>query len=469
MSGSNLVVGVPPTILNLVQQGLIEREFHDGLFPALLYRAEAMVEEWDANTGVEIFMSRPGLLAPVTKPLPSNSEPQPQTLNYEQWSAVLQLFCGTIDTDIPTSVVSSADQFLRNIKQLGLQAGQSLNRIPRNTLFKAYLGGSTNLIAAAAAADTAIRVAALNGFTDVIVLGTNVRPATVSTATPLAISIWTLGGPSYVTRQVIQAVPDDPNDPYGPGTLYLSAAVGAGGAAIRAPILSSARPSILRSGGGDSIDSLVAGDVLTLQDVINASARLRKNNVLKHEDGFYHGHIDPLASAQFFADAAVQRMLTALPEHQYFMEGFLGVVAGIAFFENTESPDLNNSGARTATGASSFYSEDIGAETTNVAGVNVGRTLITGRGCLYEKWLDERQYVTEAGVVGKVGEFQVVNQSVEVLTERIRLILRAPMDRLQHKVAATWSSTTSFATPSDISTGGPQRFKRACVIEHAID
>jgi hypothetical protein len=116
-----------------------------------------------------------------------------------------------------------------------------------------------------------------------------------------------------------------------------------------------------------------------------------------------------------------------------------------------------------------MYSQDIGAETTNEQGINVGRVLITGRGAIYEKGLDENQYVTEAGVTGRTGEFQVVNAGVEVATERVRLILRAPLNRLQDQVAATWSITTAFPIPSDVSSGGPQRYKRAVVIEHALD
>ena len=34
-----VVLGIPPAIINLVQAGALERAFHDGLFPALHYRA----------------------------------------------------------------------------------------------------------------------------------------------------------------------------------------------------------------------------------------------------------------------------------------------------------------------------------------------------------------------------------------------------------------------------------------------
>lgn len=459
-----LILGVPPAVINLVQQGLLERSFHDGLYPALQYRAEAADEEWEGHQGSEIFMSRPGLLAPIVKPIAPGIDPQPQTVSYEQWVARLARYAGTIDTHIPTAALANSDLFLRHIHQLGLQAGMSLNRIPRNELFKAYLSGHTVTIASALAGDTQIRVASLNGFTDVIIRGTNVRPGLVSPTTPLAVTITGVTG----TRNVIGFSPDNPDDLFGPGTLQLDAALGAGIAA-RASVLSSARPQIIRSGGGSSVDAISATDTFALQDAINAVNRLRRNNVQPHEDGFFHAHISTDGNGQVFTDPVFQRLNQSRPDHIYYQEAFIGTMAGIAFFLNNESPDLLNSGARTSTGSSAFYSEDIGAETTNESGINIGRIVVTGRGALYEKWFDEKKFVTEAGVTGKMGEFQVVNAGIEVQTERIRLILRAPMNRLQDVVAATWSATTCFPVPSDVTSGGPERFKRAIVIEHALD
>ncbi len=465
MAVQNLIVGVPPVIAEQVQTGLLERAFHDGLFPALLYRAEAQEEEWPANSGTEILMSRPGLLKTRTKPLAPGSDPIPQTVNYEQWKAILARYVDTIDTHIPTSVVANAELFVRNIHQLGLQAGQSLNRVPRNELYKAYISGQTCLIAAAANTDTTLRVASLNGFTDVITLGVNAKPAAVTPTNPLSITVAGVTGALLVTGYD----QDDPNDPYGPGTLYLSAAVGGSGAALRAPVLSAAAPIVIRAGGGTSVDAISAGDVVQMQDFINATNILRRNNVLPHEDGFYHAHINSSAASQIFTDQVVQRLNQTKFDGPWYQEAFIGSAAGILFFFDNENPDYLNSGARTSTGTNSFYSEDIGGETTNASGVNVGRIIITGRGCLYERRLDESQYVTDAGITGREGDFTVVNQGIQVMTDGIRLILRAPINRTMDVVSATWSITTSFPVPSDISSGGPQRFKRALVIEHSLD
>jgi hypothetical protein len=347
-----------------------------------------------------------------------------------------------------------------------LQAGQSLNRIPRNELFKSYLSGQTNLTVATAAVDTQISVAALNGFTDVILQGAaGVRPQPVSGSAPLQITIDpdTLA----IVRNVTQAIPDDPDDPFGPGTLVLDAAVGAI-VAVRSAVISVAKPDVIRAGGGSSVDAIGATDIFTLQDAINATNRMRKNNIPPHEDGYFHAHINTDGNSQVFEDPAFQRLNTALPDHRYYQEAFIGTLAGIAFFLNTESPDGGNAGDLVPTGANAQYSSGIGAETTNESNIGIGRVVLTGRGAIYEKWLDEKSYVTEAGITGKAGEFTIVNAGIEVQTERIRLILRAPVNRLQDIVAASWSITTSFPIPSDVTSGGPQRFKRALVIEHAL-
>jgi hypothetical protein len=461
----SLVLGVPAAIVKLAQEGLLERGFHDSLYPALQYRSEALVEEWPANTGEEIFMSRAGLLVPRTKPLIPGVDLTPQTASYEQWVARLCRFGDAIDTHMPTSATSNANQFLRNIQTIGLQAGQSLNRVPRNELFKAYLSGHTATTVAAAAIDTTIQVASVNGFTDVVIPASTVRPAPVSPATPLPITITGIAG----TRNVIGFTLDDPNNPTGPGSLVLDAALG-GAIPARTAVLSSARPDIIRVGGGDSIDAIGAGDLFTLQSAITACNRLRRHNVQPHEDNFYHAHISPDSNTQVFADPAFQRLNTALPDHTYYRHGFIGTIGGIAFFMNTESPDTFNTGAQVSTGVAAQHGEEIGAETVNEGGISVGRILVTGRGSLYERWLDEeKHFVTEAGMTGKVGEFSITNAGLTVTTERIRLVIRAPIDRLQDVVSAAWSISTAFPVPSDVTaTSGPQRFKRAIVIEHAL-
>lgn len=467
MGVPGIVLGMPASVLELNQQGLIEREFYDGLFPTLSFRSEAMAEEWEGHTGQEVYQVRPGLLKPRTNPLPPGTDPVPQAVPYEMWVVRLNQFADAIDTHLPTATTSSQNLFFSNIKQLGMQAGQSINRIARNELFRPYVGGNTVITTATASTDTQLLVASINGFIDVVVPGKNVKPANVSTSNPLSITVG-VGG-AAVKANVIGVSQTNPDDPFGPGTLMLSAQIGAIFAA-RSPVISAAAPRIVRTGGGSSVDAIGGSDTLLLQDVINAVALLRRANVAPHPDGFYHAHISPLAEAQVFADPVFQRLNQSLPNGMAYTTGFIGHISQVAFYMDNEAPDSTNCGTRTPTGVLAQYSPDIGAETTNESGIDIGRVILTGLGAIYERYLDEaKHYVTEAGTTGKIGTFNIVNNGVQILTERIRLILRAPMDRLQQFVGAAWSITTSFPIPSDATApSGPERFKRAIVIEHAL-
>lgn len=461
---AGLVLGVPAVVLQLEQQGLLERAFHDGLFPNLAYRAEAMPEEWPANTGQQLFMTRPGLLKPSVTPIQPGTDPVGQTVPYEQWAAYLAQFADSIDTHMPTSVTAQANQFLRNIKQLGLQAGQSINRIARNAMFQAYLSGQTVNIQAILTTDTNIQVAALNGFTTVVIPGSQIAPVTVSPTYPLPI---TITGTTAVQAQVVGYSPYDPANPLGPGTLVLAAAVGTA-FPLRAAVTSAYAPTVVRSAPGLSIDGIGSGNSLTLQQCINAVAVLRSNNVQPHDDGFYHAHVSPMGNAQFFTDPAFQRLNQSLPSHVIYQEGFLGYMAGIMFFMNNESPQYYNSGSLIATANSGLYASELGSEIVNGSGIQIGMILITGKGAVYEKYLDESALVTEAGTTGKIGDFDVVNNGIQIMTERIRLILRAPLDKLQQVLTTSWSISTSFPIPSDLTAPtGPQMYKRACVLQYA--
>jgi hypothetical protein len=459
MSGS-IAYPVPPTIMNLVQQGLIERMFYDGLFPALLFRAEAQEEQYQGNIGESIFSTRVGALAPRSKPIAPGTDPTPQTLTFEQWETTLLRYADAIDVSMPTNAVASADLFLRSIQMLGMQAGQSLNRIPRNALYTAYLSGQT-VNTASVTSSTALHVASINGFTKVLVKGTNVRPVDVSTTNPLAVTV------DGTANTVTGAVPDDANVPLGPGTLTLGTAVTV---AARVAVLSAARPLVLRVGGGTTIDAISSGDVLQMQDFINATNKMRENNIFPHEDGTYHAHILPNGNSQVFTDPAWQRQLNQgvnnVPQYQ---QGFIGSFAGISFYLNNECPTNLNSGALVQTGTNSYFAEDINAEVINASGVRIGRVLITGRGALYERWLDERAFVSEAGITGKIANFTVMNQGISIETNHISLIMRSPQNRLQDQVSLAWSYSGAFPIPSDITSGGPAMFKRALVIEHALD
>lgn len=457
--------GIPAAIGNLIQENTLERVFHDALYPRLLFRSEAMPEMWSANIGERKLFTRAGLINVDTSPLVQSQDPSPASFGYEQWTAEARQFGNTIDTHMPTSYVSLAPIFMRNTVQLGLNAGETLNQLARNSLYRAYLGGNTNLAATAASGSTTLEVASLNGFTEVV-NGEQARPLPVSPANPLSATLSSSGNTETVS--IVGAVPNDPAEPFGRGVLTLAAATTNAHtlADPRPVLLADNRSRITRVGGGTSVDAITASNVLTLQDIINAVARLRAARVPTCADGTYHVHLSPEAEAQIFQDNQFQRLHQSLPEQMAYRDLAIARLVGCTFYRNTEVPNRINSGTLAASGEDAQTSSDVGGDIVNAAGLGVARTIVIGGGAIYENYLDESKFITEAGTTGKIGNFNVVNNGVQVMTERIRFILRAPLDRLQQVVAQSWSWSGDFPVPSDTLTFDGARFKRAVVIEH---
>lgn len=458
--------GVPAEVANLIQDRTLERVFHDALYPRLLFRSEAMPELWQANLGERHVFTRAGLIPVTTSALTPGQDPNPASYAFEQWEVEANQYGNSIDTHMPTSYVSLAPLFLRNTQQLGLNAGETLNRLPRDRLYRAYTGGHTVIRATVGASDTTIQVASINGFTETLLNG---RPVAVGPSNPLAAQ---LIGSSTFDISVTGAVPSDPAVPLGPGTLTIAASTGSSVAlpalpGARPAVVANNRPRIIRVGGGQSVDALTASNILTLQDVINAVTRLRAARVPTMSDGYYHVHMSPEAEAQIFEDNQWQRLYQSLPESAAYRDLAIGQLVGCRFYRNTEVPNEQNSGTLVTTNDSARASSDIGAEIINRNGVAVQRTIVMGGGSIYEKYLDESKYMTEAGVTGKIGQFSVVNNGVQVMTNRIRYILRAPLDRLQQVVSQSWSFSGDWGIPSDSTSFDAARFKRSVIVESA--
>lgn len=455
--------GVPAQIINLIQERTLERVFHDALYPRLLYRGEAVPEIWQANLGERQVFTRVGLMAPAIVPLIPGSDPLPSSFESEQWEAEARQFSGSNDTHMPSSYVTLASLFLRNTQQLGLQAGMTLDRLARNNLFVAYLGGETMTTAAVGAGLTQVPVTTLNGFLQKV---RNGRLETVNPSNPIDVSFT---GGTEPDNKVIGFAAANPDVPFGPGTLTLQTAL-TGGLAQREGILAATRSRRFRVGGGATVDALTSANILTLDAVIAAVTRLRDQNVPPHADGYYHVHLTPKGEQDIFADPHWQRLYTSLPDSVAYRDLAIGQAVGCIFYRNTQSPSSTTvSGLVADPGGAGFarLAPEIGGEVINAAGVHVRRAIITGGGVLYEKYLDESKYITEGGVTGKIGQFSVVNGGVAIMTQRIRYILRSPLDKLQQVVSQTWSWSGDFPVPSDALVGDAARYKRAVVIEHA--
>lgn len=456
-----------PEVRALVQENILERAFHDALFPRLLFRSEAAPQLWPANVGDSMVFSGVGLIKPKMKPLAPNTDPQPSEYQVEQWTAVLQQYADSIDTHMPTSLVAIANLFLRNAQQLGLSAGQALNRIPRNRLYNAALSGWT-VADGAYGSGTSLKVKRFNGFTRArwpdLVQGSLVLFTTVSAANPLPIKIYDQTGPAEVSRNVVGYTSDFPGDETGPGTLILDANVTV---LDRAYVKADDSTYIVRVGGGNKVDDVGATDVLKLESIRAAVAHFWQQNVPEQPDGRFHCHLDPISQAQVFSDAEWQRLLTSLPDYYMYKQFAIGELLNCVFFRNSECPTKDTvEGGSTAT-----YTEDdpFAGELFNdgsASGVQIHRPLFVGQGGIYEYYQDQSGLISEAGVTGKIGEPTINNNGIEIMTDRIQLIIRAPLNRLQDLVSTSWRFVGDWPVRTDATVGDASRFKRVMAIEH---
>lgn len=441
----------------LIQDNTLQRLYHDALWPRQLFRMEAQRERWEASQGDTLTQTRGSLLTPVSVALAAGTDPVPDTEAFEQWTITAAPYGKTIDTLMPVSRAALASKFARDAKTLGLNAGQSLNLLVRNKLFSAYLGGTTHTDNAESPG-TAPIIGSLNGFTEV--LDSDGQVQTVSTAFPKAI---TIGGTAASVTGFSAA---DANFPLGRGTLTLAAGITYAAADV---VIAVDRANQIYSGGGTSTDALAATDILTLADIRRAVATLQADSVPPHVDGKYHAHIDPFVVSQAYSDNEFQRLNESNYSDAPYRDFIIGSLLGTYFYRDEEVPGFRNSGTlqtnRASDAGDSRLSGQISADVRNKGNVEILRTIITGGGDIYERYIPEMEYLTEAGTTGKQGGFSIETNNVQVDVDGIRFILRSPLDRLGQIVAQTWSWSGDWGIPSDLLGGrSVARFKRAVVI-----
>jgi hypothetical protein len=403
-----------------------------------------------------------GLITPKARPLVPGTDPPPSTYQSEQWEATLQQYADSIDTHMPTSISAIANLFLRNAQQLGLSAGQTINRLVRNRIGNTAGAGWT-VADGAQVAVTTLRVKRINGFTKArrpdLVAGSPVRFSPVTTNNPLAVTV------AAVANTVIGYTPDNPGDELGPGTLTLSAAATV---ADRDAVLSADRTSSVYVGGGNRTDDIGSGDVMTLAALRTAVARFWGQNVPEMPDGRFHAHMDPTSQAQIFGDAEFQRLLTSLPDYYMYKQFAIGEILNTVVFRNSENPqgDTVIGGSTASFSLDDPFAPELWSNGNASTGVPIHRALLTGQSAIFEYSQDLSALVTEAGVTGKVGQPTINNNGIEVMTERIQLIIRAPLNRLQDLVSTSWKFIGDWPCRTDATTGDAARFKRVQQIIH---
>lgn len=175
---------LPAAIQAIMQDGMLERMFHESLLPELLFPQIAEVEAWQAGLGDTRIMTRNGLMTPDPTPT-TGSDPSTGSYDVEQWTVTMDQYGKSVDTNMLQSRMTLASKYLNDISRLGIQAGQTLNRLARNKLYAGYAGGRT-WCTTTATSDSTIIVASTDGFTHVLVDGV---PTAVSASNPLTVTI----------------------------------------------------------------------------------------------------------------------------------------------------------------------------------------------------------------------------------------------------------------------------------------
>lgn len=451
-----------PEIRALVQENYLERAFYDGLFPGMVYRADVQAEHWNAAAGDTQIFTGEGLMPVSLRPLRPGTDPEPSSYAVEQWIAQMHQWSGTADMHMPTSVMAIQNLLLKNAKKLGQQAAQTLNRLVRNAMHNSVNAGWT-VANGSGSSSTSLVVKHLNGFTTArrpdLANGSRVRFAAVSASNPLRITI------AGTANTVVGFTPDTAGDELGPGTLTLGSAATW---SDRAAVLAYDRSDSRFVGGGTKVDDLGPTDLPTLQDIRGCVTALRRTNVPVHPDGHYHVHMGPDSEAAIFADSEVQRMNTGVPESYMYQDFVLTKILGCLFVTNNEVPLARS--VYPYDGATWSFDDPFAAEVKNdgtATGMDVHRMLFTGFGGIREYYQDPSAFITEAGMIGKMGEVGFVNNGIEVAVERCKMIIRAPLNRLQDNVAATWTFLGDFPVRTDAAApGSDARFKRMIELRH---
>jgi hypothetical protein len=383
------------------------------------------------------------------------ADPVDANVSTEAWEVTASKYARSVSIDETTRAVAIASIGARRARTLGINAGMTINRLTRAALFMAYESGQT-LITAGAGPTTAVPVLNINGFTTYLQNG---RQTAVSVTNPMPVHLYDTGSVSFVARNVTACVPTVAGATSGPGTLTIDANATF---ATRGIIYSDACPYVHRVGGGLGIDAITSTDILTLAECTAATASLKDANVPPHDDGTYHVHVTATEWAQLSKDSGFLQAIRAPTGHPYLANLAYGVWGDMMFVQNTENPRTGTYSASDPVATLEFATLGGGAGT-----IPIQRAIVTGGGALVEMFLPGEQTLSSAGVTGKLGDFEITANGINIITDGVKLIMRAPVNKLQDVSTFSWKFCGGWGVPTDQTAGAAAMFKRAVVIQHA--
>jgi hypothetical protein len=458
----------PTQLQGIIQSNYLERRFEQALRAKLAYRQVADREPFPARIGETLTKTRAGLLSVATTPLtPANNTNFDNGLTVsssnnnnvgfpvEQYTLTINMYGNDIDLNVVTEKVGIANQFVQNAVILGEQAARTLDTLAANALFNTYMGGNTRTTAAVSDSTT-VHVDDVRGFQSVF--NAQGQQVAVSTSNTLSVSF---GGTLYTVTGVVadgDAVAGAPyllsfsgtssNSSTAPGgfsgELTLSAAETI--STVGTYVVAATAPTILRpmnSGSAYSTTLALAGgsssntNTLQMINMCMQAANTLRSNAVPDINGMYNCYIDPLQLQGLFNDSAFQLLFRGAYQSQEYRQGDIMEIGGMRFIPTNLAPQQS------------------------LSSVNIHRALVVGKGAL-----------VEGDFAGQDAE-DTDNPLAEISdVDGVRMVTRAPMDRLQQIVSQAWCWIGGYVTPSDtttnpntIPTATNAAFKRAVILE----
>ena len=432
----------PAALQPIIQQGFLEREFEQALHSRLGYRAVADREEFAVGIGETLTKTRAGLKPSVTVPLAPSTNTNldnglsPQYFSIEQYTLTINNYAATTDLNMVTSGVAIASMFLQNAAINGEQAARSLDELARNALFAAYFGGNTRVTTTLGAAGPAVTVDDVRGFQYVFINGVQTPVGGSATLTvTVGADAYTLVG-SSVDPANVSTTPGGIS-----GSLTFASNVAVADGTAGATVQAANAGVIVRPSARSNTALLTATDTLTMGSLLDAVAKLRLNAV-PEIDGVYNCYLDPVSARQLFADPDFKQLFTgATSANQVFRQGMVNAFLGLRFAPTTEA-----------------YVQPH----PTIAGLNVRRPIICGKGALIE-----------GDYAGMAADDVAPRDSIVNIVDGVAMVTREPIDRLQQIIAQSWYWIGGFCAPSDtttnpstIPTATNATYKRAVMVEH---
>lgn len=440
----------PAALQPIIQQNFLEREFQDGLQSVTAFRQIADRETIPNKVGETVTKTRPGLKAPTTTPLSASSNTNldngltPSTWTVEQYVLTMAMYGDTIDLNTVTEKVGIAAQFMQNAKANGIQASQSVDRLARNALFNAYMGGNTRVRTTLGSPAATIAVDDVRGYLNGVVNGVYFGGGVLVNGVMVAISgtntlSVTVGSSVYTLTGVAVDGSNVSTAPGGiSGTLTFSGNVTVADGTAGNAVISSTAPIILRPNGRATTSALTGTDLLTMGLCLDAVAQLRNNGV-PARNGLYDVFLDNKSARQLFADPDFKVLFQGQDAAREFREGRVIELLDCRFNPTTEA-----------------FQQTLGS-------INVKRPIVCGAGALIE------------GDFEGMGETDTgTNDSIIDVIDDIVQVTRPPLDRLQQIIAQSWYWIGGYAVPTDVTanqniipTAAPSYLKRAIILETA--